>query len=259
MRLTVLLAALVLAPAASAGGTNPAGLQDDQGALYGSTRYVAQKAGTGTMLAVPGTTRSLLLKGSWGIARIDSAASISHDGRTLVLAPTVIRAPTTFTIVDTATLSVRKRITVPGRHTFDALSPDGGLLYTVQYTNTRDIGRYVVRAVNVATGRLLPGRIADKTQNSWIMQGLAVTRVTSDDGRMAYTLYANPGGYPFVHALDTVARTAHCVGVPWRGDQNAPWGMKLALRPDGRLGVTLQSGAPFVAIDVGTWKIDYLR
>ena len=57
--------------------------------------------------------------------------------------------------------------------------------------------------------RLLPGRIADRTQRSWVMQGSAVTRTTSEDGRWVYTLYTNPGGYPFVHALDTVRGVAH--------------------------------------------------
>jgi hypothetical protein len=30
-----------------------------------------------------------------------------------------------------------------------------------------------------------------------------------------YTLYSNPNNYPFVHALDTVKRTAVCIGIPW--------------------------------------------
>jgi hypothetical protein len=30
-----------------------------------------------------------------------------------------------------------------------------------------------------------------------------------------YTLYSNQNNYPFVHALDTVNRTAVCIGIPW--------------------------------------------
>ena len=30
-----------------------------------------------------------------------------------------------------------------------------------------------------------------------------------------YTLYSNPNNYPFVHALDTMHRTAVCIGLPW--------------------------------------------
>ena len=90
------------------------------------------------------------------------------------------------------------------------------------------------------------------------MQGFAVDRVTSADGRWVYTLYANPGGYPFVHALDTVRGVAHCIGVPWRGGDSEPWNMRLALGNDGKsLAVNRQSGVTFVAIDTATWTVSY--
>ena len=60
---------------------------------------------------------------------------------------------------------------------------------------------------------------ADKAQAGWVMEGSPMTRATSADGRWVYTLYSRPGGYPFVHALDTVNGVAHCIGLPWRGDQ----------------------------------------
>jgi hypothetical protein len=260
----VLATALVLAPAAAAGGNNPAGLQDDIGALNSeaNVRYTASKDGANSMITAVNTQngsvlKSLKLQGKWGIPRIDQGASLSFDGKTLVLAKTSLGSPTTFTIVDTNGLRVRKTVTLQGNYAYDALSPKAGMLFLVKYSGD-DTSRYVVKALNLRTGKLLPGRIADKSQNNWIMQGLAVTRVTSADGRFAYTLYANPGGYGFVHVLDTVNRTAHCVGIPWKGDQNKQWEMRLALRDDGRLGVNWQSGAPYVAIDLGTWKIDYL-
>lgn len=259
--------ALVLAPSAFAGGANPAGIQGGDGAVPpdGSARYVAVKAGADTVLTAVAIGQGAVLgkrtlAGKWGIPRIGAATSISHDGRTLVLAPTTISSPTTFTVVDTKQLRVRKTVTLRGAYAFDALSPDGSLLYVVHYPSGNDIGRYVVRAVDLHAGKLLAGRVADKTQRSWVMQGLPVTRVSSIDGRWAYTLYANPGGYPFVHALDTVTRSAHCVGVPWRGDNNEPWSMRLALRFDGNsLVVNRASGAGFVAIDLSTWKISYLN
>src|SRR5439155_1061114 len=78
--------------------------------------------------------------------------------------------------------------------------------------------------------RLLPGRVADKAQKSWVMQGFAAARATSPDGRWVYTLYANPGGYRFVHGLDTVRGVAHCFGLPWTSVyQNAIFDTKLAL------------------------------
>src|SRR5579862_7396280 len=60
------------------------------------------------------------------------------------------------------------------------------------------------------------------------MQGSPVTRTTSADGRWVYTLYTNQGGYPFVHALDTVLGVAHCVGLPMR-NQTAIDDAKLVL------------------------------
>src|SRR5689334_41570 len=91
------LAALVLAPAALAGGNNPAGLQDDLGALdtQSNTRYVAAQDGASTRISALSTTegtvlRTLNVKGRWGIPRIDQGASLSFDGKTLVLAPTAI-------------------------------------------------------------------------------------------------------------------------------------------------------------------------
>ena len=103
--------------------------------------------------------------------------------------------------------------------------------------------------------RLLPGRVADKAQKSWVMQGFAAARATSPDGRWVYTLYANPGGYPFVHALDTVRGVAHCVGLPWTSvNQNAIFNAKLALS-GGRLAVQFVDGSTWRTIDVRTWRV----
>jgi hypothetical protein len=259
-----LLTALVFVPAAAAlavGGPNPAGLQDNEGALSGDVRFVASKSGANSMLSARtkdgSVLKTLALKGQWGIPRIDTSAGISFDGKTLVLARTALRAPTTFTVVDTAGLRVRKTVTLRGNYAYDALSPNGSMLFLVKFSGDTT-NRYVVKALDLRTGKLLPGRIADKTQNSWVMQGLPVSRTTSTDGRWVYTLYANPGGYAFVHALDTVNRSAHCVGVPWKGDENRQWDMRLGLRDDGTLGINWQSGAPYVAIDLASWKINYL-
>src|SRR6266852_7348844 len=105
------------------------------------------------------------------------------------------------------------------------------MLYLIQHSSTQDIQHYVVRAYDLNAHKLLPGRIADKTQKSWVMQGWAVSRVTSASGRWVYTLYANPGGYPFIHALDTVKGVAHCVGIAWASsDQGALLDFKLTVK-----------------------------
>ena len=122
---------------------------------------------------------------------------------------------------------------------------------------SQDLSRYVVRAYDVEQRRLLPGRIADRTQRSWVMQGYAMTRTTSGDGRWAYTLYQNPGGYPFIHALDTVRGVAHCIGIPWKGsDQSALWNIRMTLGDGGsKLAVHWKSGRPFLTVDTSTWRV----
>ena len=50
---------------------------------------------------------------------------------------------------------------------------------------------------------------------SWVMDGYPVARAATSNGHWVYTLYSNGNNYPFVHALDTVNRTAVCIGVPW--------------------------------------------
>lgn len=87
------------------------------------------------------------------------------------------------------------------------------------------------------------------------MRGFATARTVSPDGRWVYTLYANPGGYPFVHALDTVRGVAHCVGLPWTAvDQTAIFDAGLVLRGD-KLAVRLGGGTTWRTIDRRTWRV----
>ena len=61
-----------------------------------------------------------------------------------------------------------------------------------------------------------------------------MTRVSSGDGRWAYTLY-DGNGRPFVHALDTAGRTARCIDLP-AFPRCHPWDARLRLIPgDDRL------------------------
>jgi hypothetical protein len=89
------------------------------------------------------------------------------------------------------------------------------------------------------------------------MQGWPISRAESADGRWAYTLYANPGGYPFIHALDSVKGVAHCVGIPWpatdRGQQTL---FNYALRLKGpSLVVGPQGGAAYRFVNITNWKV----
>jgi hypothetical protein len=116
-------------------------------------------------------------------------------------------------LVDPATLRAQ-RVTLRGDFTFDALSPDGTTLFLVQYVSSTDPTRYAVRAYDLNRRGLLRGAIVDRREPGEKMSGSPLTRVTSPDGRCAYTLYDGNGETPFVHALDTTARRAFCIDLP---------------------------------------------
>jgi hypothetical protein len=272
-----LVAALALAPVAAAdgsGGPSPGVVSGGPGATLPGfgLRYVALNDGSNTYLeAIQKRNGTVLdtgvLKGTWGVPIIGfdgSTGGLSTDRNTLVLGdanpafgPNGVRKTSSFVVVDAKRLIERARFSLRGDFAFDALSPDGRTLFLIQHVSASDLSRYIVRAYDLATTRLLPGRIADRAQRGWVMTGYAVTRATSADGRWVYTLYRNDGGYPFVHALDTVNRKAHCIGVPWSGPQDSLSFVRLSVRDSGgQLLIYHQDGAnsPVGSIDTHTYR-----
>jgi hypothetical protein len=263
----LLVSMLVAAPAAAdGGGPAPPALQGGDGALSpdGTLRYLAIGVGSGdwtSLQAIQPSTGKLVaaadLAGSWGfptpIGWGTKWSNLSTDGKTLVVTETAPGSQSRFLVYNPKTMQFRVAAVLNGTFTFDALSPDGSRLYLIQQMSQSDLSRYVVRAYDLRRQRLLPGRIADRTQKGWIMQGYPVTRETSSDGRMVYTLYSNPGGYPFVHALDTVRGVAHCVGIPMKSS-NAIGNVVLSLHGK-KLAVHWRSGRPWYEIDTTTWRI----
>ena len=268
--LAVALVALAVPAGALADGPMPFASQDGDGvvAAGGAERYVAigSYAGSSTTLArisIPtgSVEQSVPLAGAWGVPVVTYSSSagtgLSADGRTLVLADVVTlypRATSRFALLDPRTLRLRRIATLKGDFAYDAISPNGARLYLIQHVDAQDATRYVVRAFDVRAMRLLPRRVADRTQRSWVMKGYPLTRVSSADGRWVYTLYANPGGFPFVHALDTVRGVAHCIGLPLRGGDAS--NLVLQLRDGGRtLGVHWLSGRRWLRVDTHTWRL----
>jgi len=263
------VAALVFAPAALADGPMPFAVQGGPGVLSpdGSLRYLALNAGSNTVLAQVQTKDAQLrnetnLLGSYGIPMLTYGTlgeGLSRDGRTLVVGNADLTSPSRFLVLDARTLRTRNRVVLDGSFAFDALSPDASRLYLIQHTNS-DYSHYVVRSYDLRTSRLLPGRIADRTQKSWVMNGYPLTRTASADGRWLYTLYQSAGnGYPFVHALDTVRGVAHCIGVPLT-DQSGVYNLVLSLGGGGRtLAVHWKSGRPWLEVNTATWRITYVR
>ena len=244
--LIALLALSVLAGSARADGLPVLGV--DVGAEGVTTeaaavRYVTIPDGRVTIVAqtarsggqIVGLTR---LRGSFTVPAVaydGSASGLSADGRVLVLIEprqSFPRADTTFAVLDAPRLRDTRVFTLRGDFSFDALSPDGSTMFLIQYVDPSDPDRYAVRAYDLSAGRLLAKPVVDPHEQGAAMRGKPLTRTTSADGRWAYTLYDGGGGTPFVHALDTAGRTAHCVDLPQLAGRRDLWQLRLN-RADG--------------------------
>jgi hypothetical protein len=125
-------------------------------------------------------------------------------------------------------------VSLEGAYSFDAISPDGSRIYLIHNIfKGHRIGRYEVRELDAASGRLLPEPIIDPEEPDERMQGSPVTRVASRDGRWAYTLYTG-SRERFLHALDTVDGRAVCVDLPQLEDRRDPFQLRLKLVEGGR-------------------------
>jgi hypothetical protein len=147
------------------------------------------------------------------VAYDGSAGGLSADGKTLALIEprqSFPRAQTRFLILGRG-LALRGLVNLKGDFSFDAISPNGDWLFLIHYTSPQDPTRYLVQGYDLRHWRLAAAPIVDPTAPDEKMRGNPVTRTMSVDGRWAYTLYDGGGATPFVHALDTVARSAHCI------------------------------------------------
>jgi MYXO-CTERM domain-containing protein len=224
MRRLLLLATCILgvgaATAHAAGGPVPPA-QGGAGvsAPGSSVAYIAVRAGHDTLLQRVRrgdgvVERSRLIRGSYGVpgaAYDGSNTGLSFDEHTLVLAAIRERSTNTRLLtLDARSLRPRAQIVLPGQVTVDAISPDGRWLYLIHYRSVRN-NRYDVLAYDLPRRQLLRSPIVDPREPDEKMQGFPITRTMSADGRWAYTLYSDPEGEPFIHALDTERRTAACI------------------------------------------------
>ena len=190
-------------------------------------RYVALRAGDGTLVEAVrtrgGTVRkSRFLKGgAFGIPLVacdGSTGGLSRNGRRLVVyaSDSGGAAKTRLLVLDPKTLRIRSRVTLNGAFGFDALSPDGSVMYLIQLKSPPGGSgfAYDVRALDVDRGRLYPGTIVDRREPGEKMTGIPMTRVGSADASWAYPLYAKRSSGAFVHALHTTAREAFCIDLP---------------------------------------------
>lgn len=264
--LVLAIAALAATGAASADaqkGGPATVLLGGQGVLSsdGKTRYVTLTTGRQTIVSfvrLPSgrVTHWRQLPGYFGIPVVGldgTTDGISRDGRTLVLATPSGGATTQFALIDTKTLRLR-RVSLPGIWSYDAVSPDGAILYLIQYKGLGSSPSYRVRAYDVLARRLFARPIVDSNIGERLMRGWALTRKTTSDGRWAYTLYAREKHEPFVHALDTVKRQAYCIDLPLDLPRREQMTLRLSLRADRMLQIR-QGRADVAAIDTRTFKV----
>jgi hypothetical protein len=260
----VVMGALAVVPVALGAYPTPYAAQGGEGVMSkdGSLRYVALKSGTDTLLRAVRTSdgsvaMSQPVQGSFGVPMLTykgPGGGLFRDGSTFVLQSTGYAANTTFQLFNTADLASKSTIALKGTFAFDALSPDGSTMYLIQHMTVDDLQHYVVRAYDLKEGALLPGKIADKTQKGWVMEGFPAARATTADGRWVYTMYWNPNGFPFVHALDTVRGIAHCVGFAATSPSGALLDYKLGVKGN-KLMIRTRGGVLYRVIDRTTWKV----
>ena len=192
------------------------------------------------------------------VAYDGSAGGLSSDGTTLVLIQprtSFPRAATRLLVLGGNSLRPRRLVQLKGDFSFDAVSPNGSWLYLIHYVAPNDPTRYLVRAYDLRRGHLLAKPIIDPHEADEKMRGNPLSRTMSSSGRWAYTLYDGAGATPFVHALDTVARTARCIdldGVPSGTDL---WQLRLGTDIAGEGLVVRDRATPLLLIDLRTLRV----
>jgi hypothetical protein len=265
----VLVAALVaaLVPAAAhADGLPVLGIDVGSTGVASSSdgaRYVTIPAGSRTIVERVAQHGGQVLawrslRGTFTIPAVaydGSAGGLSADGTTLVLIEprtSFPRAATKLLVLSSDDLKPRRTVELQGDFSFDAVSPNGSWLYFIHYLSPNDPTRYLVQAYDLLRGRLLAKPIVDPDEPGEKMRGNPLSRAMSADGRWAYTLYDGAGATPFVHALDTVGRSAHCIDLDGIASGTDLWQLRLGIDRDGRHLVVRDSVTPLLLIDLRT-------
>jgi hypothetical protein len=261
---TILVGTWAAVAAADGGGPSP-GLDYGNGVVApgGKLRYLALTNQRTTLFesVVIGTGKvqaAGYFKGAFGIPLVTYAGDtggLSRDGRRLVLATWPgVSTTTRLMIVDPRRFRVLERLKLKGAFAFDALSPDGSLIYLLQYLGKPGAAAqpYAVRAYNSQTKTLYPGAIVDRREPDEKMTGLPMTRTGTASG-WAYTLYSRPDKRPFVHALDTVHRRAFCVDLPWKDSDT--WVGTVRLRVRGGVLELRRGGRTITRVDRKTLEV----
>jgi hypothetical protein len=262
----------VTAVAAIAAGPSPGVQRGGTGiAVAGGARIVAGGTSNTTLVSRIRVSDGKIVKqrslrGIFGIPLVTftdgGVEGTFAQGRKLVLATSIYdyRASTTFVVVDTRTLKPIKTIRLRGSFAYDALSPNGRRMYVLEFPGGVNGGiRYVVRSLDLVTGKLDPGKIVDKTEPDEEMSGLPMARTTGNSG-WVYTLYRGATSHAFVHALDTRNRAARCLDLPWSGEQqNGLETVRMTIDADGILTLRQPNVGVLARIDTRTFDVEVVQ
>jgi hypothetical protein len=188
-----------------------------------SVVYVVRPSARGTSLEAidlrtGATLRQTTINGRYTLASVvpgDLPTGLTPDGRTLLLVgaePAPGRSQ--FVVLDTMFAAPPQAVDLAGDFEFDAIGPDGHLLFLIEHIGERASGHYQVRAFDLVTGSLLEGAIVDKREIDEEMNGRPVARAASAGDRTVYTVYVKEDGTAFVHELGTVDGFALCIDLP---------------------------------------------
>jgi len=222
-------------------------------------RYVTVADGSKTLLEAvhvhDGTLMNWVwLKGVFAIPAIAwTATGLSTDGKTLMLTTYAwLPGSVTFLLLRVPDLTTQRVVTVKGAWSYDAVSPHARTLYLIQ----GQPGRYLVRAYDLRHGRLLKRVIADRRERG-PMSGAPVNRATTADGRWDFTLHLRGNGTGFIHALDTVRRSAVCVDLPWQAMDSWAYDVRLWVSRDGGSLHLRQRGinGRSAVVDTHSWRL----
>ena len=275
MKKTLLTLVLVIAAAATVSGAGANGSAYSPGLVYGWPGVGAEDGTQLVAFGMPKSTivvrvsardgdvlRSNVLQGFYGVPLVaydGTAGGVSGDGRSLLLGSygplPGDGGKTRFVLLRTKTLAPSRAIVLDGSWSYDAISPDASTIYFTEHLRAGENPVYRVRPFDVRAG-VLRGAIVDRLEGEDEMGGAAVTRVSSRDGRWAYTVYARRGDHPFVHALDTARREAFCIDLPLRLGFDKQWGLRVRL-DERSSSLTVRFGRQRLAVvDTRSWKVE---
>jgi hypothetical protein len=276
MKISIAVLAAALGLAITAGGAGANGSPFSPGLVYGGdgvlahdarVRYVTLTTEKSTLVSVirrdgGHVERWKLLRGFYGIPLVaydGTSGGLSGNGKRLVVASYGPAPGTTgvtrFAVLDAKSLRVRRLVVLDGSWSFDAIAPDGSILYLTQHIRAGSNPLYRVRSYDVRTG-LLRGPVVDRIEGAEDMGGEPVTRATSADGRWAYTLYARAKHEPFIHALDTTNREAFCIGLPLGLSRDEQWQLRLKLRERSELLAVRSPSGILATVDTESWEVE---